>query len=745
MDAHEELGDIGASVREQFLAQKRILSFEAYLDEFITNPQRHGRDAATYVRDCFDHFGTEEVVGPAGTVRRFTLFDQAFAEPEGEAGGGSGRLRLVGQERLQNAFYRALSNFVREGRANRLLLLHGPNGSAKSTFAACIMRALEHYAEQEEGALYRFAWVFPTGQDDKSIGFGARSKRAGAQDSYALIEAERIAARLSSHLPEHPLLLVPRAERKALLERIYADAGLDGQPVPLLLQGDLAQENAEIRDALLKAYGGDLSRVLAHVQVERFEVSRRYRRGAVTIGPQMAVDASERQITADRTLANLPASLSSLALFEPHGELVDGSFGLIEYSDLLKRPLDAWKYLLMAIESGEVALNFSILPVNAVLLGSTNETHLEAFRQHPEYDSFRARLTLLRAGYLRSYREEQSIYDAQIVPQLRGSVAPHATFVAALWATLTRLMRSDPEHYEDPKLGKLAASLSPMEKARLYADGEIPRRLGAEEAKLLRARRELVATEFDRTSPYEGMVGVSPREMRTLLLDAAQAVQGECTTPMAVLDQVQALCEAGDYDFLKLGPDGGFHDPQSFIRQVREAWLDRFDAEVRTATGLVDESQYETLFSAYVGQVSVWASGERLTDPLTGESREPDQQLFSRIEKLLEVDEPETFRRNLISTVAAHAIDHPDEQVDYSVVFPDLLLRVKEAYFSEHRDQISTLLRHVLLVIDEATQGLNAVQIRAAGEVWSRMQALGYCSSCARAAFGELIKERYAA
>ena len=29
---------------------------------------------------------------------------------------------------------------------------------------------------------------------------------------------------------------------------------------------------------------------------------------------------------------------------------------MIEFSDLLKRPLDAWKYLLLAIEKGEVAL-----------------------------------------------------------------------------------------------------------------------------------------------------------------------------------------------------------------------------------------------------------------------------------------------------------------------------------------------------------------------------------------------------
>ncbi|MDD9969216.1 MAG: serine protein kinase PrkA [Myxococcales bacterium] len=741
MSARKELDDLGSSVKTRFLAEKRVLSFEEYLDEFLSHPARYARDAATYVRDCFDHFGTEDVQRPWGPVRRFRLFDQAFLD----GGDGHARYQLVGHEGLQQAFYRALGNFVREGRANRLLLLHGPNGSAKSTFAACVMRALEHYARTSEGAVYRFSWVFPAGHDDKSIGFGARSKRPGSHESYAHLEAERVASRLASHLPEHPLLLLPLAERRQFVKRALEGARVEEAPSALLWNGELAQENAEIRDALLKAYGGDLARVLAHVQVERLEISRRYRRGAVTIGPQMTVDAGERQITADRTLAQLPAALSSLALFEPHGELVDGSCGLIEYSDLLKRPLDAWKYLLMAIETGEVALNHSILPVNAVLLGSTNETHLEAFRQHPEYDSFRARLTLLRVGYLLHYREEQRIYDSQIIPQLRVPVAPHATFVAALWAVLTRLLRSDPAHYEDPQLGKLVADLTPMEKAHLFADGAIPRRLSSDDGKLLRANLAEVVEEFDHITPYQGLFGASPREIRTLLLDAAHWNDEGCLSPLSVMDQIEALCEGGDYDFLKLDPDGGYHDPIVFLGQVRKAWLSIFDNEVRSATGLVDESQYDELFARYVTQVSLWVKGERFRDPLTGDERDPDETLFERIEEILEVEDADAFRRNLISGVAAHAIDHPGDRMDYAAVFPDHLERVREAYFVEHRSRIGAIVRDVLLLIDDATDQLDQARQQRAQEVWQRLQDdHGYCGDCARAALGVLIKEYYA-
>ena len=631
-NAQSELDLLQTTVRDRFQAEKRVLSFEEYLDEFVSNPYRFTRDAARYVRDCFDYFGSYEQLSPLGKRRRYRLFDQEFLDGSGES-----RYRLLGHEHVQETFYRTLSNFVREGRANRLVLLHGPNGSAKSTFAACILRALEHYSTLPEGALYRFSWVFPGGFDEKSIGFGARPRKAGGTESYAHLEHDKISSKLTSELREHPLLLLPLGERREIVRRTYAEKGVTEGAPDWIWNGRLGHKNAQIFDAMLTNYQGDLRKVLQHIQVERFYVSRRYRAAAVTIGPQMSVDASERQVTMDRSLAALPGALSSLSLFETHGELVDGAGGLIEFSDLLKRPLESWKYLLLALESGEIALNFSNLAVNSVFIGSTNEAHLDAFRQHPEYNSFRARPQLVRVGYLLDYNREREIYDTQIIPQVRAHVAPHSTWVAALWAVLTRLLRSDVAHYDDPALGKLAAGLTPMDKALLYAEGSIPRRLNSEESKLLRAGIVSVSQEFDPLPIYEGMTGASPREVRTLLLDAAQHPDHVCLSPLSVFDQIQALCEKGDYQFLKHKPESGYHDHRSFLTQVREHWLTKVDIEVRSSTGLVDESRYEELFERYVMQVSLWIKGERHRDPLTGRYEEPDETLFRSIEDILDV------------------------------------------------------------------------------------------------------------
>src|SRR5262249_37048987 len=133
-----QLDKIAATVESRFKEGRRVLSFQEYLELFATNPGRFARDAARYMRDMFDFYGTTQIERPWGTLTRFKLFDLPW-ESEGHR-----RDALVGQEEVQSEIYRVLSNFAQEGRPNKLVLLHGPNGSSKSTVAACMIRALSH-------------------------------------------------------------------------------------------------------------------------------------------------------------------------------------------------------------------------------------------------------------------------------------------------------------------------------------------------------------------------------------------------------------------------------------------------------------------------------------------------------------------------------------------------------------------------------------------------------------------------
>lgn len=739
----DELQTIAEGVEQTFKRERRLLSYGEYLELFATDPVRYSRDACRYLRDMFDYYGRSVVHKPWGELARFKLFDLPFLDRA-----AAGADALVGQELVQQEIYRALNNFVREGRPNRLILLHGPNGSAKSKVAACIMRALEHYSEQDEGALYRFHWVFPNQSRLRgSIGFGGRRAALSGDDSYAHLPDDEIDARLNIEIRDHPLFLLPQVARAKLLQRAYAEAGANEPPPAWTLRGSLSHKSQQIYDALLTGYEGSLDEVLRHVQVERYFVSRRYRVGAVTLGPELSVDGGERQLTADRSVAALPASLQSITMFEAFGELVDAAGGVLEFSDLLKRPLDAFKYLQITAETGIVNLRSQNVQVNCVLIGSANELHLSAFREHSEYESFRGRLELVRAPYLLSWVDEQRIYDEQIAPQVRRHVAPHATEMAAMFAVLTRMRRPTPERYDKP-LRDLVNDLTAVEKLDLYATGVAPSRLDDDSAKVLRAGIPQIYAESDAYPIFEGSVGASPREMRGVLLDAAQSLRFECLSPLAVLQEIDKLCErTGEYAFLEEERlPGGYHDHVQFRKIIRERLLDSFEDEFRIASGLVDESRYAELFDRYVTNVSFWVKKEKLRNPITGQYEDPDPRLMGEVEALIgAAGQAEEQRHALINSIAAWVIDHPDEPIDHQRIFSSQLRRLRQAVFGERRVAVARLCRDVMVLLRDEGAGLDAAQRVAAQKTIDQLaRRFGYLNTSTADAAAVLVVERFA-
>ncbi|HEX5101902.1 MAG TPA: serine protein kinase PrkA, partial [Polyangiaceae bacterium] len=532
-----------------------------------------------------------------------------------------------------------------------------------------------------------------------------------------------------------------------LLSRSYQEAGSHDAPPDWVLRGNLSHKSRQVYDSLLASYDGALDEVLRHVQVERYFISRRYRVGAVTVGPELSVDAGERQLTADRNPAALPAALQSVTLFEVFGELIDAMGGVLEFSDLLKRPLDAFKYLQITAETGEVQLRSQSVQVNSVLIGSANEIHLGAFREHVEYESFRGRLELVRAPYLLSWLDEKKIYDAQIAPQARKHVAPHATELAAMFAVLTRMRRPTAERYEGA-LRELVENLTAVEKMDLYATGTTPGHLDDDDAKLIRAAIPRIYHEGDAYPIFEGSVGASPREMRSVLLDAAQSPRYTCVSPLAVLTEIDKLCErTSEYAFLEEERQpGGYHDHQLFRRTLRERLLEALEDELRMASGLVDEARYSELFSRYVTHVSFWVKQEKLRNPMTGQYEEPDERLMGEVEALLGAsDDPKELRNVLINSIAAWAIDHPDEPLDHGRIFASQLKRLREAVFAERRVPVAKLCRDVVVLLREEGSGLDEARRTAAQKALAELKRrFGYEDESAADAAAVLVSERFA-
>lgn len=739
MDARRFLQDVGSTLSTEFTKNRTLLSFEEYLQLFSSGPKLQARNAAQYLKDAIDSFGTDQVAHPSGTIRRFRIFDSARDGHD---------VRVAGQEEVQNAIYRLIGNFVRAGRINKLILLHGPNGSAKSSLVEALKRGLELYSQTPEGAMYTFNWVFPNEKLVKgSIGFGGEKASSGGLASYAHLDADDIAVRMLNPLREHPLFLVPRAERRKLIAEALGNSPEVVAP-SYLMDGELSANNKKIFDALLTSYSGDWLKVLRHVQVERFYLSRRYQVGTFTVEPQMSVDAAYQQTTADRTQANLPPALHSVSLFQPHGPLVSANRGLIEYADLLKRPLEAFKYLLGFSETGEVPLDHMVLQLDEVLIASSNEKHLAAFKELPDFPSFKGRIELVRVPYLRRWKVEREVYDAQVNSKTVGRhVAPHATRVAAQWAVLTRLKKPIADRYgSDART--LIERLSPLEKLRLYQDGEAPDRLTVQQQKELRKLIGSLYEESDAYPNYEGRIGASAREIKTALFNAAQSPEHDSLHPLAVMKELQALTrDKSVFEYLQQEIVDGYHDHSEFVRVVEADYLDVVDREVRESMGLVSEAQYLELFDRYVHTVSAWVKGERIQNKHTGAQERPDEGRMNEFEGFVmpRGDDAQQFRRSLIATIGAWRIDNPEAPVDYAKIFPELFKRLSDHFFEERKRQLKRNVENVLKFLSDEQGSLSAREQQAAKDTLSQMNSrFGYTESSAKDAIVFLVRKRYA-
>jgi len=727
MDANDPITHAATQVLREFEEGNRILSFREWLDTFLDSPYLLSRSAAQFVTDMFDYFGRAD---PDDDPSRFRLFDQEFREGEG---------KVHGQETVQRDIYRLIRTSARAGRTEKMILMHGPNGSGKSVIAEAIFRGMEHYSRQPEGLLYRFNWIFPKSPGETE-GLGFRPSRRAPDDtqSYADLRGDDIAARLLCEMRDSPMFLLPRAERIRLLDAaIEKNSDIAEKSFRWVVDGELCQKCKGVYEGLLAGYHGNWEEVIRHVQVERYYISQRYRSGAVTILPMGSVDASEQQITADVSVQNLPPVLQNLKIFEPFGDLIDANGGVVEFGDFLKRPMDLNKYLLNAVEKGTVGLPNSLIHLNQVILGTSNEKHLDQFKAAPEWTSFKGRIELVPVPYILKYEEEAALYADLMVDIARDvHVAPHAFEMAALWAVLTRLLRPDPDRLEG-RLMEIAKELTPLQKALLYQSGEPPANLDLEGAKILRAGAAELRAQHEDSIIYEGRFGASARELRMVLTRAAYDRRDACLTAPAVFRALADLIkDATIYDFLKLKPVDGYHDAEAFIGAVTGLYLERFREEFQDAMELVREEEYDRRFDDYMEHVVAFTRKEKVPHPQTGEPEAPDRKMMEGVEKLFGLeDDAETFRHDLVGRIGAYAIDHPEEEVEFRTLFPELLRAVRQDYYHRQEEQVQGTLEDLLTHGTDDFDRLPPDDRRLVTTVLANLeQKFGYCEECARSA-----------
>ncbi len=722
-----------ASKEEQEMLE--LLSFQDYMDHFDKHPSRELRTSFNYLKDMFEHYGTNE-------DGSYKVFDLEHNDSPA----------VYGQKKVQKAIYQNLENFKEEGFNNKFILLVGPNGSSKSSIVRKLMKGVEIYSQDDKGPLYTFSWIFPIDNFVKgSLGLG--SEKIGSDlSTYAYLEDKDITAILSSELKDHPILLVPREHRREIIDDLFKNdpEKLESIKRTYFYNGDLSKRNRMIYDALLKNYKGRHRDVLKHIRVERFKISKRYSTGSVTIEPQLHVDAQMQQITMDKRLASLPPSLQSLNLFSLKGQAVLANRGILEFSDLLKRPLDTFKYLLQTMETKNINLQGILTELDIFFIGTSNEVHLSAFKQHPDFNSFKGRFTFIKVPYLLDFLKEEQIYHTQCEGLKEISFfEPYALRAVCLFSIMSRLRCPQVKNYEDKKLANIATNMDPLEKTLFLAQNITPEKLDYESRHILEAKKSEVESEFEYENLYEGKFGISPRDVKAFLYKLSNRHRN--ITFIDVIEGLNKLItKKNDFDFLNMTPQADYHHPARFIALVKEYCFDFFDKELRDSLGLIDDRSYEDFIRKYIENITAHIKGEKVRNHITAKYEEVDMYSIEEFEKSIKLNEgAENFRYQLLSRLGAYSLDNPGKKLTYVDVFPNLSDRLQESFRDEQKKVIQIISRNIVFfeaeMVDDENQTPLSKDNRALIEkvVTNLHTKYGHSKQGALTLMKTLIKDRY--
>jgi len=619
-------------------------SFEDYLALVRKNP-RVTRNSFQRMYDMVLAHGVEEYVDNKKKLTRYNFFKD-------EAHGG--RDAVYGLDvplmRLMNVLKSAAQGY---GTEKRVILLHGPVGSSKSTIVRMLKKGLESYSRTPDGAVFSYSWHLP----------GDLARLAGGNELFPC------------PMHDEPLRLIPQEWR----QEAFTKLGLGNDDHRVRVVGDVNPACRAIFSELMEHYKGDFSKVVEHVRVRRLVLSEQDRVGIGTFQPKDEKNQDSTELTGDinyRKIAEY-GSDSDPRAFNFDGEFCIANRGVIEFVEILKLEVAFLYDLLGATQEHKIKpKKFAQTDIDEVIIGHTNEAEYKKLLNNEFMEALRDRTVKVDIPYITKVSEEVKIYVKDYNPErVKGKhIAPHTLHMAALWAVLTRL--------EDPK----KHNLSLLQKAKLYDGKTLP---GFTQDNIKELRKEAIR---------EGLEGISPRYIQDKISNALVSDKGQGSiNPFMVLNEL----ESGLKHHSLISNEEERRRYQDLLSVVKQEYEDIVKNEVQRAIS-ADEDAIAKLCANYVDNVKAYTQKEKVRNPYTGQYEEPDERLMRSVEEKIDIPESrkDDFRREIMNYIGALAVD--GKTFDYKT--NERLHKALEAkLFEDQKDSIK-LTSLVSSVVDRETQ-----------------------------------------
>jgi serine protein kinase len=353
-------------------------TLQDYVDLVSANPLI-ARNSFQRIHDMIMSFGTSKYTEYKKEIVRYHFFDDPI---------GNGKDGIFGIDvhlmKFVNFFKSAAAGY---GTEKRILLLHGPVGSAKSSIARLMKKGIEYYSKRDDGSLYTYEWF-----DDSA--------------------SEILGGAKIFHVPMHeePLKLLPHEPRTKFLEELSKKV----PNIKLRVKGELNPACRYIFEQYMKQYKGDWTKVMKHIRVKRLILSEKDRVGVGTFQPKDEKNQDSTELTGDINYRKIAiyGSDSDPRAFNFDGEFNIANRGMVEFIEMLKLDVAFLYDLLGASQEQSIKpKKFAQTDIDEVILGHTNEPEFKKLQNNEFMEALRDRTVKIDVPYITRLDQEVKIYQ----------------------------------------------------------------------------------------------------------------------------------------------------------------------------------------------------------------------------------------------------------------------------------------------------------------------------------------------
>lgn len=498
-------------------------------------------------------------------------------------------------------------------------------------------------------------------------------------EAYSRTDEGAVYAIKDCPMHEDPLHLIP----KSLREDFHKEFGIQ-------IEGSLSPLNAM---RLKETYNNKIEDVL----VERIFFSEEERIGIGTFSPSDPKSQDIADLTGSIDFSTIAdyGSESDPRAYRFDGELNKANRGMMEFQEMLKCDEKfLWHLLSLTQEGNFKAGRFALISADMLIVAHTNETEYRHFIANKKNEALHSRMIVMPIPYTLEVKAEERIYEKLIQQSdvKHIHIAPHALKIAAIFSILTRLK---------PAKNK---QIDLMKKLRIY-NGETVE--GFSNTQLKQLKNE---------APDEGLTGIDPRYVINRI---SSAMIKKDVPAVNALDVLRSLKEGLDQH-----PSISNTERENYIQFIAMA-RNEYDKiakqEVQKAFVYSYEESAKTLLDNYLDNIEAYCNRNKLTDPLTGDTVDPNEKLMRSIEEQIGISEnaKKAFREEILIRISVYARKgkkfdyHSHEQLRTAIqkkLFADLKDVVKITTTSKTPDetQLKRINQVIARLIDEHGYNTNS-------------------------------------